>query len=81
MLPLRSITAPDGATLDGTNTAQALLSDVYWKYGDDGDAQDAYFASVAELAFVGPEQPWRASIKDPQGRLKEVCKMAASLCG
>lgn len=45
------ITAPDGEVLDGANTARALLSDVYWKYGDSGDAQDAYFASVAELAF------------------------------
>lgn len=70
-----SITAPDGATLDGTNTAQALLSDVYWKYGDDGDAQDAYFASVAELAFKSVlSNLGSASIKD----LKDVYKKSAA---
>ena len=40
------VTAPDGATVDGTNAAQVLLSDTYWKYPD-GDTQDAYFAAVA----------------------------------
>lgn len=70
-----SITAPDGATLDGTNTAQALLSDVYWKYGDNGDAQDAYFASVAELAFKSVlNNLGNASIKD----LKDVYKKSAA---
>ena len=70
-----SITAPDGATLDGTNTAQALLSDVYWKYGDNGDAQDAYFASVAELAFKSVlSNLGNASIKD----LKDVYKKSAA---
>ena len=43
--------APDGATVDGTNAAQVLLSDTYWKFGNDNDAQDAYFSSVASLAF------------------------------
>lgn len=70
-----SITAPDGETLDGTNTAQALLSDVYWKYGNDGDAQDAYFASVAELAFKSVlANLGNASIKD----LKDVLKQSAA---
>lgn len=44
-------TAPDGVTVDGTNAAEVLLSDTYWKFGNDGDTQDAYFASVASLAF------------------------------
>lgn len=44
-------TAPDGETVDGSNAAQVLLSDTYWKFGNDGDAQDAYFSSVAALAF------------------------------
>lgn len=70
-----SITAPDGETLDGTNTAKALLSDVYWKYGNDGDAQDAYFASVAELAFKSVlGNLGNASIKD----LKDVLKQSAA---
>lgn len=43
--------APDGTTVDGTNAAQVLLSDTYWKFGNDGAAQDAYFGSVAGLAF------------------------------
>lgn len=44
-------TAPDGATVDGTNAAKVLLSDTYWKFGNDNDAQDEYFSSVAALAF------------------------------
>ena len=43
--------APDGKAVDGTNAAQVLLSDTYWKFGNNGDAQDAYFSSVASLAF------------------------------
>lgn len=43
--------APDGGTVDGTNAAKVLLSDTYWKFGNDGAAQDAYFSSVASLAF------------------------------
>lgn len=70
-----SITAPDGETLDGTNTAQALLSDVYWKYGNNGDAQDAYFANVAELAFKSVlGNLGNASIKD----LKDVLKQSVA---
>ena len=43
--------ASDGETVDGTNAAQILLSGTYWKFGDDGAAQDEYFASVASAAF------------------------------
>lgn len=43
--------APDGTTVDGTNAAKVLLSDTYWKFGNDGAAQDAYFSSVAALSF------------------------------
>lgn len=45
------ITGPDGTTIDGTNCAKVLLSDVYWKYRKSNDAQDAYFAAVASEAF------------------------------
>ena len=44
-------TAADGETVDGTNASKVLLSDTYWKFGNDGSAQDAYFSSVAGLAF------------------------------
>lgn len=44
-------TMPDGTTVDGTNAAQVLLSDTYWRFGNDGDAQDVYFSSVASYAF------------------------------
>ena len=43
--------ASDGTTVDGTNAAKVLLSDTYWKFGNDGEAQDEYFSSVASLAF------------------------------
>ena len=44
-------TANDGRSVDGSNAAQILLSDTYWKYGNNNDAQDAVFASVASDAF------------------------------
>lgn len=44
-------TASDGTAVDGTNAAKVLLSDTYWKFGNDGEAQDEYFSSVASLAF------------------------------
>ncbi|MBM6676700.1 DUF4012 domain-containing protein [Olsenella uli] len=44
-------TADDGTTIDGSNAASVLLSDTYWKFGNDATAQDAYFGSVAALAF------------------------------
>ena len=43
--------APDGTFVDGSNAAKALLSDTYWRLGNDGEAQDAYFSAVAALAF------------------------------
>lgn len=44
-------TASDGEAVDGSNAAEVLLSGTYWKFGNDGDAQDEYFSSVAGLAF------------------------------
>lgn len=43
--------ASDGETIDGTNAAQVLLSGTYWKFGNDGAAQDEYFGSIAGQAF------------------------------
>ena len=45
------VSTSDGTAVDGSNAAKVLLSDTYWKFGNDGDAQDEYFASVASLAF------------------------------
>lgn len=45
------ITAPDGTIIDGTSAARELLSGTYWKFGNDGAAQDEYFGAVAGLAF------------------------------
>lgn len=45
------ITAVDGMQVDGTNAASALLSLTYWNYPEDGEMQDAVFASVAKGAF------------------------------
>lgn len=42
---------PDGVTVDGSNASKVLLSDVYWRFGNDGTAQDEYFSMVAGLAF------------------------------
>ncbi len=44
------VTASDGTYLDGSNTAQYLMSDIYWLYSD-GDTQDEVFADVASQAF------------------------------
>lgn len=53
-----AITTSDGTVVDGTNAVQVLGHDVYWKYftkeqptDEGGDASDAYFAEVAQLAF------------------------------
>ncbi len=46
-----SVTASDGTVVDGTNAAEALLSDVYWRYGNNGDAEDAFFSEVASLTL------------------------------
>ena len=44
------VTLDDGTVVDGTNAARVLLSDTYWYYGNDGEAQDAFFAYVAQTA-------------------------------
>ncbi|KUH59421.1 hypothetical protein AUL39_03660 [Tractidigestivibacter scatoligenes] len=44
------VVASDGTAVDGTNAAQVLLSDIYWKYPE-GAKQDAMFAEVAGLCF------------------------------
>lgn len=44
------IQAYDGTVIDGTNAAYELLSNVYWRYGDDTESQDYFFAEVAGLA-------------------------------
>ena len=44
------VTASDGTVVDGTNAAQVLLNDTYWRLGSDGAAQDVFFAEVAGLA-------------------------------
>ncbi len=44
------VVASDGTSIDGTNAAQVLLSDIYWKYPN-GAQQDAMFAEVAGLCF------------------------------
>ena len=46
-----SVTAIDGTVVDGTNAAEVLMSEVYWTYPTDGDAQDAVFVSVAAGVF------------------------------
>lgn len=43
------VTMENGMVVDGTNAAQVLLSDTYWYYGEDEEAQDAFFASVAGM--------------------------------
>lgn len=44
-------TSTDGTVVDGSNAAWLLLSNTYWRYGNNASAQDAYFASVAAQAF------------------------------
>ena len=41
----------DGFTIDGSNAAKILLNDAYWTYGNDNDASDAFFRSVAVKSF------------------------------
>ena len=45
------VTAPDGTVVDGSTPPRRFWSGTALKYGDDPNAQDAYFASVAGLAF------------------------------
>lgn len=44
-------TAADGTVIDGTNAASVLLNGAYKAIGDNGTAQDEFFASVAAQAF------------------------------
>lgn len=46
-----AVTSPDGTTVDGTNAARYLMSEVYWTHEFDTDYQDAIFSSVAGAAF------------------------------
>lgn len=45
------VTTSDGTTVDGTNAAQQLMNEVYVRYPDAYDVQDAFFAEVASLAL------------------------------
>ena len=45
-----SIPMSDGSQIDGSNAAQTLLNDVYWRYLSDSSAQDAYFSEAASNA-------------------------------
>lgn len=48
------VTTSDGTVIDGTNAAEALLSQVYWDYGFSGFsghvAEDEFFVEVASLS-------------------------------
>jgi hypothetical protein len=46
-----TLTLEDGTIMDGSTTAQVLMSDVYWRYVDDNDAQDAFFSVAASSAI------------------------------
>lgn len=45
------VTSSDGTLVDGTNTAWQLMSNAYWRFGNDGKSQDKFFAEVASLSF------------------------------
>ena len=60
------LTLPDGVTLDGSNTAQYLLNQVYIDKSE--DEQDAYFAQAAGLSF----QHIMQNAKDGKAFLKAV---------
>lgn len=45
-----SITTSDGDTVDGTNAAKYMLSDVYWKWEQNSD-QNRVFSEIANLTF------------------------------
>ncbi len=46
-----SVTTSDGTLIDGTNAAQVLMSDVYWRFVDDNTLQDEFFSEAAQLVF------------------------------
>ena len=45
------VTASDGTLVDGTNAAWELMSNAYWRFGNQGKQQDQFFAEVASLSF------------------------------
>jgi hypothetical protein len=45
------VTASDGTLVDGTNAAWELMSNAYWRFGNEGKKQDQFFAEVASLSF------------------------------
>ena len=45
------VTASDGTLVDGTNAAWELMSNAYWRFGNEGSKQDQFFAEVASLSF------------------------------
>lgn len=45
------VTTSDGTAVDGGNAAQQLMNEVYLRYPDAYEAQDAFFAEVASLAL------------------------------
>lgn len=46
-----SVTAADGTVIDGSNAAFELLNNVYWRYGNNNEMADAFFAEVAGKSF------------------------------
>lgn len=45
------VVASDGTEVNGDNAAAELMNGVYWRYPDNPDYQDAFFAEVAGLSF------------------------------
>lgn len=47
----QGVTLSDGSVIDGTNAAQALISDTYWNYGENEELMDEHFAEAALAGF------------------------------
>lgn len=62
------VTLEDGRTLDGSNTVQTLLHDVYFE-SDDVNWQNEFFTSAARSAF---EQIMRTSNDDPTRLVQQI---------
>lgn len=45
------VTASDGTLVDGTNAAWELMSNAYWRFGNESSKHDQFFAEVASLSF------------------------------
>lgn len=45
------VTSSDGTLVDGTNAAWELMSNTYWRYGNESKLEDQFFAEVASLSF------------------------------